>query len=64
MQRGTTHVNTGVTSEPADGFPNWHGWCECGWKSVPHQRKSLAEAEVTQHNVSASRTRRTPEDKR
>lgn len=62
MRRGTTHVNTGVVSEPVDGFPNYSGWCECGWKSVKHHRQSCAEAEVFQHNVSATRTRHTPEE--
>ena len=62
MRRGTTHITGGVISEPVDGFPNWQGWCECGWKSVKHHQQSCAEAEMFQHNASASRRPRTPED--
>lgn len=61
MRRGTTHITGGVISKPVDGFPNWQGWCECGWKSVKHHQQSCAEAEMYQHMRKRMLTL-TPED--
>lgn len=55
MRKGTTHVNTVVTSEPKDGFPNFSAKCECGWKSVIHHQESGAKAEGVWHNFGATR---------